>query len=72
VVGVPHPDFGEVGCAFVLAKTGVTLDPAALLQTLKTQLANFKVPKQCVVLSELPRNAMGKVQKNLLREMASA
>jgi malonyl-CoA/methylmalonyl-CoA synthetase len=35
-------------------------------------LANFKVPKQCVVLSELPRNAMGKVQKNLLREMASA
>jgi malonyl-CoA/methylmalonyl-CoA synthetase len=35
---------------------------------LKTQLANFKVPKQCVVLTELPRNAMGKVQKNLLRE----
>ena len=72
VVGVPHPDFGEVGCAFVLAKPGVNLDPAALLQTLKTQLANFKVPKQCVVLSELPRNAMGKVQKNVLREMASA
>jgi malonyl-CoA/methylmalonyl-CoA synthetase len=70
VVGVPHPDFGEVGCAFVLAKPGVTLDPAALLQTLKTQLANFKVPKQCVVLTELPRNAMGKVQKNLLREQA--
>jgi malonyl-CoA/methylmalonyl-CoA synthetase len=72
VVGVPHPDFGEVGCAFVLAKPGVTLDPAVLLQALKSQLANFKVPKQCVVLSELPRNAMGKVQKNLLREMASA
>ncbi len=72
VVGVPHPDFGEVGCAFVLAKAGVTLDPAVLLQALKSQLANFKVPKQCVVLSELPRNAMGKVQKNLLREMASA
>jgi malonyl-CoA/methylmalonyl-CoA synthetase len=72
VVGVPHPDFGEVGCAFVLAKPGVTLDPAVLLQALKSQLANFKVPKQCVVLTELPRNAMGKVQKNLLREMASA
>jgi malonyl-CoA/methylmalonyl-CoA synthetase len=72
VVGVPHPDFGEVGFAFVLAKPGVTLDPAALLQTLKAQLANFKVPKQCVVLQELPRNAMGKVQKNVLREMASA
>jgi len=70
VVGVPHPDFGEVGCAFVLAKPGVTLDPAALLQALKTQLANFKVPKQCVVLQELPRNAMGKVQKNVLRDHA--
>jgi len=72
VVGVPHPDFGEVGCAFVLAKPGLTLDPATLLQALKIQLANFKVPKQCVVLTELPRNAMGKVQKKLLREMASA
>ena len=70
VVGVPHPDFGEVGCAFVLAKTGVTLNPAELLQALKTQLANFKVPKQCVVLQELPRNAMGKVQKNVLRDQA--
>ena len=70
VVGVPHPDFGEVGCAFVLAKPGVTLDPVALLQVLKTQLANFKVPKQCVVLTELPRNAMGKVQKNVLRDHA--
>jgi malonyl-CoA/methylmalonyl-CoA synthetase len=70
VVGVPHPDFGEVGCAFVLAKAGVTLDPAALLQALKAQLANFKVPKQCVVLPELPRNAMGKVQKNVLRDQA--
>ena len=70
VVGVPHTDFGEVGCAFVLAKVGVTLDPAALLQALKTQLANFKVPKQCVVLQELPRNAMGKVQKNVLRDQA--
>ena len=70
VVGVPHPDFGEVGCAFVLAKVGVTLDPAALLQALKAQLANFKVPKQCVVLPQLPRNAMGKVQKNVLRDHA--
>ena len=69
VVGVPHPDFGEVGCAFVLAKDGATLDPTALLQALKTQLANFKVPKQCRVIDALPRNAMGKVQKNLLRDM---
>ncbi len=69
VVGVPHPDFGEVGCAFVLAQSGAVLDSSALLLALKDQLANFKVPKQCFVLSELPRNAMGKVQKNLLREM---
>ncbi len=69
VVGVPHPDFGEVGCAFVLAKPGASLKPADLLQALKAQLANFKVPKQCVLLQELPRNAMGKVQKNLLRQM---
>jgi malonyl-CoA/methylmalonyl-CoA synthetase len=70
VVGVPHPDFGEVGFAFVLAKPGATLAPQALLGSLKEQLAGFKVPKQCQVIAELPRNAMGKVQKNLLRDMA--
>ena len=69
VVGMPHPDFGEVGCAFVLAKPGVVIDPLALLAALKTQLAGFKVPKQCRVIEALPRNAMGKVQKNVLREM---
>ncbi len=70
VVGVPHPDFGEVGYAFVLAKPGASLDPQALLGRLKAQLAGFKVPKQCEVIEALPRNAMGKVQKNLLRELA--
>ena len=69
VVGMPHPDFGEVGCAFVMAKPGVVLDPQALLTALKSQLAGFKVPKQCRVIEALPRNAMGKVQKNVLREM---
>jgi malonyl-CoA/methylmalonyl-CoA synthetase len=70
VVGVPHADFGEVGFAFVLAKPGVELQPDLLLAALKTTLANFKVPKQCQVVNELPRNAMGKVQKNLLRVLA--
>jgi malonyl-CoA/methylmalonyl-CoA synthetase len=70
VVGVPHADFGETGFAFVLAKPGVDLQTDQLLAALKAQLANFKVPKQCQVVSELPRNAMGKVQKNLLRELA--
>ena len=67
VVGVPDPDFGEIGVALVIAKPGAQLDPANILQTLKSTLANFKIPKQCHVVTELPRNAMGKVQKNLLR-----
>jgi len=68
LVGVPHPDFGEVGVAVVIAKPGATIDGAAILAHLKRQLANFKIPKQCFVAAELPRNTMGKVQKNLLRE----
>jgi malonyl-CoA/methylmalonyl-CoA synthetase len=68
VVGVPHPDFGEVGVALVVARPGATLDGAALLDTLKTKLAHFKVPKRCFIVAELPRNTMGKVQKALLRE----
>jgi malonyl-CoA/methylmalonyl-CoA synthetase len=68
VIGVPHADFGEVGLALVIAKAGAVPDPAAILASLKTQLANFKVPKQCLLVEALPRNAMGKVQKNLLRQ----
>jgi malonyl-CoA/methylmalonyl-CoA synthetase len=68
LVGVPHPDFGEVGVAVVIAKPGAQLDPEAIIATLKSQLANFKIPKRCFIASELPRNTMGKVQKNLLRE----
>ncbi len=68
LIGVPHPDFGEVGIAVVIAKPGAKLDSQAILATLKSQLANFKIPKRCEIVSELPRNTMGKVQKNLLRE----
>jgi malonyl-CoA/methylmalonyl-CoA synthetase len=68
VVGVPHPDFGEVGVALVIAKPGTVLDAAVILGKLKATLANFKIPKTCVLVSELPRNTMGKVQKNLLRD----
>lgn len=67
VVGIPHPDFGEVGVAVVIAKAGAKLDPVGIMASLKAGLANFKVPKQCFVVDELPRNAMGKVQKNVLR-----
>ena len=68
LVGVPHPDFGEVGVAVVIAKPGAQVSGEAVLALLKAQLANFKIPKKCFVLPELPRNTMGKVQKNLLRE----
>jgi malonyl-CoA/methylmalonyl-CoA synthetase len=68
VVGVPHPDFGEVGVAVVIAKVGVSLSADAIIADLKSCLANFKVPKRCNIVTELPRNAMGKVQKNLLRD----
>jgi malonyl-CoA/methylmalonyl-CoA synthetase len=67
VVGVPHPDFGEVGVAVVVLQPGARVGAEQILAHLKASLANFKVPKQCVVVTELPRNAMGKVQKNLLR-----
>jgi len=52
----------------VTAKPGITLDAERILADLKGKLANFKVPKRCFVVAELPRNAMGKIQKNLLRE----
>jgi malonyl-CoA/methylmalonyl-CoA synthetase len=68
VVGVPHPDFGEVGVAVVIAKPGASVDPDQVIAALKARLANFKIPKRCFVVAELPRNTMGKVQKNLLRE----
>ena len=68
VVGVPHPDFGEVGVAVLTLKSGAALEPEAVIASLKAKLANFKIPKRCYVVSELPRNTMGKVQKNLLRD----
>ena len=51
----------------VIAKPGATLQPDAITAALKASLANFKIPKRCFVVAELPRNTMGKVQKNLLR-----
>jgi malonyl-CoA/methylmalonyl-CoA synthetase len=68
VIGIPHADFGEVGVALVIAKPGAAPDPGQILAGLKAQLANFKVPKQCFVVEALPRNTMGKVQKNILRQ----
>jgi malonyl-CoA/methylmalonyl-CoA synthetase len=68
VIGVPHPDFGEAVLAVVVARAGALPDAAAMVAALKARIANFKVPKRVFVVTELPRNAMGKVQKNLLRD----
>ncbi len=69
VIGVPHADLGEGVTGIVSPKPGATLDEEAIRRQLTAILARYKVPKRIVVLEELPRNAMGKVQKNALREM---
>ena len=71
VIGVPHADFGEAVVAVVVrvkAQGHREDDADAMIALLKSRIANFKVPKRIVFVDELPRNAMGKVQKNLLRE----
>ncbi len=68
VVGVPHPDFGEGVVAVVIGAPGSEADEAAMIAECRRQLAPYKSPKRIVFVRELPRNAMGKVQKNLLRD----
>ena len=68
VIGVPHRDFGEAVTAVVVRKPGAMLDGAAIIAALKGAIASFKVPKAVHVVDDLPRNAMGKVQKNELRK----
>jgi malonyl-CoA/methylmalonyl-CoA synthetase len=69
VIGLPHPDFGEAVAAVIMLKQGGPKPSESdIIGRLKTELANFKVPKRVFVVDELPRNAMGKVQKNLLRD----
>ena len=68
VIGVPHPDFGEAVVAVIVPAPGAMPDPEAIMQGLGQQLARFKQPKHIELRDELPRNTMGKVQKNLLRD----
>jgi malonyl-CoA/methylmalonyl-CoA synthetase len=67
VFGVAHRDFGEAVTAVVVPLPGAALSEADILERLRAQIANYKVPKRVLFVPELPRNAMGKVQKNLLR-----
>src|ERR1700742_2293460 len=67
VIGVPHADFGEGVTAVLVRHPGAAVDEASVLQALDGRLAKFKMPKRVFVVDELPRNAMGKVQKNILR-----
>ncbi|HYN26824.1 MAG TPA: malonyl-CoA synthase, partial [Burkholderiales bacterium] len=68
VIGLPHPDFGEAVTAVVVPQKDASLDSAAVIGAVKNTLANYKVPKAVHFVDDLPRNAMGKVQKALLRE----
>lgn len=68
VVGAPHPDFGEAVVAFVVGEGGGAPDEASLIAALAGRIARFKQPKRVLFVASLPRNAMGKVQKNELRE----
>jgi malonyl-CoA/methylmalonyl-CoA synthetase len=72
VIGLPHKDFGEAVAAVVVAEAGAALSEADVIGSLKGAVANFKVPKRVFFVDDLPRNTMGKVQKNLLRDRFAA
>jgi malonyl-CoA/methylmalonyl-CoA synthetase len=68
VIGVPHADFGEAVTAVVVPRPGANLTESSIIAQLKSSIANFKIPKRVHFVEDLPRNTMGKVQKNLLRQ----
>ena len=68
VIGLPHADFGEAVTAVIVVKPGSNLTEAGIKQALGADIAKFKQPKQVFFVGELPRNTMGKVQKNVLRD----
>lgn len=68
VIGLPHPDFGEGVAAVIVKNAGSGINEAHVFEALHTRLAKFKQPKRVFFVADLPRNTMGKVQKNVLRE----
>jgi malonyl-CoA/methylmalonyl-CoA synthetase len=71
VIGVPHADFGESVIGILVPKPGKTPDISAIKLSVSAALAGFKQPRKLIIVDELPRNAMGKVQKNILRDRFS-
>ncbi|MSQ58087.1 MAG: malonyl-CoA synthase [Betaproteobacteria bacterium] len=71
VIGVPHPDFGEAVTAVLVLQKEARLTEREVIAQVKAQLASYKTPKRIHIVEDLPRNAMGKVQKNILREKFS-
>jgi malonyl-CoA/methylmalonyl-CoA synthetase len=69
VIGVPHADFGEGVTAVVVCDKAAKVDETSVLKALDGRLAKFKMPKRVIVVDDLPRNTMGKVQKNILRDI---
>ncbi len=72
VIGLPHPDFGEGVTAIVVAEPGADLSEAEIIRSAQARLARYKIPKRVLIVDELPRNTMGKVQKNVLRNTYAA
>src|SRR2546430_1088584 len=68
VIGVPHADFGEGVTAVLVCDKGAKVDETSVLKALDGRLVKFKMPKRVFIVDDLPRNAMGKVQKNILRD----
>jgi malonyl-CoA/methylmalonyl-CoA synthetase len=68
VIGVPHPDFGEGVTAVVVRDKGANLSEQSIVSALEGRLAKFKLPKRVIFVDDFPRNTMGKLQKNILRD----
>jgi acyl-CoA synthetase (AMP-forming)/AMP-acid ligase II len=72
VIGIPDERLGEVGMAFVVPRPGAEVDSEAVIAWSRDQMANYKVPRVVALVDELPVNATGKVEKNVLRERAAS
>ena len=68
MIGVPHADFGESVVGVLVPDSSGLLDLENISESVQASLANFKQPRKLIVVDALPRNAMGKVQKNILRD----